>query len=87
MKFEEFKIVNEGARIDHAEDVIFFEGSKGAIRVLEAFKDLAAGDTQSTTIKWDGSPAVIFGRDDKGDFIFTDKSGFVAKGYDGKSKS
>tara|TARA_B100000683_G_scaffold69890_1_gene68422 strand:- start:48320 stop:49858 length:1539 start_codon:yes stop_codon:yes gene_type:complete len=87
MKFAEIEIIKEEARIQHAEDVIFWEGSKGALRVLEAFKDLAEGDTASTTIKWDGSPAVIFGRDEKGQFIFTDKSGFVAKGYDGKSKS
>ena len=33
------------------------------------------------------SPAVIFGRNENGDFVFTDKSGFSAKGYDGKSKS
>jgi hypothetical protein len=33
------------------------------------------------------SPAVIFGRDDDGNFVFTDKSGFTAKGYDGKAKS
>ena len=42
---------------------------------------------QDVTIKWDGSPAVIFGRDTDGNFIFTDKSGFTAKGYDGKAKS
>ena len=33
------------------------------------------------------SPAIIFGRDDDGEFILTDKSGWSAKGYDGKSKS
>ena len=44
-------------------------------------------DTKDITIKWDGSPAVIFGRDENGDFILTDKGGFSAKGYDGKAKS
>ena len=88
MKFTEFNnILREGARIDHAEDIIFWEGSAGAKRVIDSIIGLAKGNTQSLTIKWDGSPAVIFGRDDKGDFVFTDKSGFVAKGYDGKSKS
>jgi hypothetical protein len=33
------------------------------------------------------SPAVIFGRNNKGEFVFTDKNGFTAKGYDGKSRS
>jgi len=88
MKFFEFNhILREGARIDHAEDVIFWEGSKGAKRVIDSIIGLAKGNTQSLTIKWDGSPAVIFGRDEKGEFVFTDKSGFVAVGYDGKSKS
>jgi hypothetical protein len=33
------------------------------------------------------SPAVVFGRNEQGEFVLTDKSGFVAKGYDGKSTS
>ena len=88
MKFNEFNnILREGARIDHAEDIIFWEGSRGAKRVIDSIIGLTKGNTQSLTIKWDGSPAVIFGRDEKGQFVFTDKSGFVAKGYDGKAKS
>ena len=75
------------ARIQHAEDIVFFEGSKGAIRVLDALKKLEQGGHKDVTIKWDGSPAIIFGRNDNGDFILTDKGGFVAKGYDGKAKS
>jgi hypothetical protein len=44
MRYSEFKLVEskvhlkEGARIDHAEDIIFWEGSKGAIRALESLK-------------------------------------------------
>lgn len=92
MRFFEFKIndrrpLNEGARIQHAEDIIFWEGSKGAVRAIESLKSLEQGSHKNVTIKWDGSPAVIFGRDEEGNFVFTDKSGFVAKGYDGKSKS
>lgn len=33
------------------------------------------------------SPAVIFGRDDSGEFILTDKHGFNAKRYSGRTKS
>lgn len=78
----------EEKRIQHAEDIIFWEGSKGALRALELLKNLKSEEgKKSTTIKWDGSPAVIFGRDENGDFIFTDKHGFVAKNYDGKAKS
>lgn len=80
--------VSEGPRIQHAEDLVFWEGSKGAIRALDALASLATEEGQKTTsLKWDGSPAVIFGRDENGQFIFTDKSGFTAKGYDGKAKS
>ena len=50
-------------------------------------KELASGGQGKVTIKWDGSPAVIFGRDEDGKFMLTDKGGFGAKGYDGKNKS
>lgn len=75
------------ARIQHAEDIIFWEGSKGANRVIDALRKLEQGGHKDVTIKWDGSPAIIFGRNDNGDFILTDKGGFVAKGYDGKATS
>jgi hypothetical protein len=75
------------SRIQHAEDIIFWEGSSGVKRVLKSFVDLQKEGFKDVTVKWDGSPAVIFGRDVNGDFILTDKSGFGAKRYDGKSKS
>ncbi len=86
MRFFEFKqIVKEmEARIQHAEDIIFWEGSAGAKRALQSLANMAKGGHKDVTIKWDGSPAVIFGRDADGKFVFTDKSGFSAKGYDGK---
>lgn len=69
------------------EDLVFREGSQGAVRAIESLKSLEQGSHKDVTIKWDGSPAVIFGRDADGNFVFTDKSGFSAKGYDGKAKS
>lgn len=93
MRYREFKLVEskvflkEDARIDHAEDIVFWEGSKGAARALDSLLQLEKGGHTDVTIKWDGSPAIIFGRDSNGDFILTDKSGFSATGYDGKSKS
>jgi len=93
MRYSDIKLVEsriflkEGARIDHAEDIVFWEGSRGAIRALESLKSLEQGKHTDVTIKWDGSPAIIFGRDANGDFVLTDKSGFGAVGYDGKSKS
>jgi hypothetical protein len=93
MRYREFKLVEskilneEGPRIDHAEDIVFWEGSKGAVRALESLFNLEKGGHEQVTIKWDGSPAIIFGRDENGEFLLTDKSGFTAKGYNGKAKS
>jgi len=48
----------------------------------------AADDTRrTTTVKWDGKPAIIWGRDEQGQFVLTDKSGFGAKGYQGRATS
>lgn len=89
MKFSEIDnpYLTEGARIQHAEDILFWEGSAGAERVINSLEQLQQQGHKDVTVKWDGSPAVIFGRDSDGNFIFTDKSGFGARGYDGKAKS
>ena len=57
MRFREFnkpfmKIVNEGARIQHAEDLVFFEGGAGARRALEGLKNLEKDGHNDVTIKW-----------------------------------
>ncbi len=81
-------IVREGARIDHAEDLVYLQGSKGAMRALASLRNMAGeGGTKDVTLKWDGSPAVIFGRNEDGEFVFTDKSGFVKKGGVGRTTS
>ena len=74
------------ARIDHPEDIIFDEGIEGARRALEAIKH-ASVNPSATTVKWDGKPAIIWGRDENGQFVLTDKSGFGAKGYQGRATS
>lgn len=76
------------ARIDHPEDILFDEnGVAGARRALQAIEHTAADPAGTTTIKWDGSPAVIFGWLDSETFIVTDKAGIGAKGYDGRPTS
>tara|TARA_B100001287_G_scaffold118995_1_gene100225 strand:- start:1468 stop:3861 length:2394 start_codon:yes stop_codon:yes gene_type:complete len=84
---EKKESINEGARIQHIEDLVFFEGSRGAMRALASLRNMATGGHKDVTIKWDGSPAVIFGRDENGEFIFTDKSGFGKKDGVGRAKS
>lgn len=74
---QSFKIVNEAvkARIEHPEDVVFTDGSIGAKKTLIALKS-AAAKPELVSLKWDGSVAIIFGRDSNG-FTLTDKAGFA----------
>lgn len=78
--------LSEGARIQHVEDLTIWDGSAGARRALNYLRKLESspGDV---TIKWDGKPAVIFGRNEKGEFVLTDKSAFGATTYHGKVTS
>jgi len=63
MRFHQFNkplLLEASARIQHAEDIIFFEGSAGAMRVLNSLRNLEKGGYSDVTVKWDGSPAIIF---------------------------
>ena len=79
-------VIVESARIEHPEDMIFDYGSKGALTALTKLQQLP-DQAKDITIKWDGKPAIIFGRDPQGKFVLTDKSGFTAKGYQGMARS
>jgi len=79
------EILEEGVRIEHPEDLIFAAGAPGALQALAAIAQLSKS-AAGLSVKWDGKPAVIFGRDDNG-FILTDKSGFTARGYNGLARS
>ena len=90
------RIVNQGMymliegkdpRIPHLEDLVFDRGTAGIKEALKIVSDAAADTAKTTTIKWDGKPAIIFGRKPTGEFVLTDKSGFTAKGYDGLATS
>jgi hypothetical protein len=73
--------------IEHLEDLVFRRGTQGIIDALEIVKH-ATEQPSTTTAKWDGKPAVIFGRKPStGEFVLTDGSGFEAKGYDGLATS
>lgn len=85
-----FEILKEscsvGRELQHLEDLVFVDGSAGANEALDILERFGS-DVSDVSIKWDGTPAVIFGRDQNGDFILTDKHGFSAKNYDGRVKS
>ena len=73
--------------IEHLEDLVFRKGSRGVVEAL-AIVDAATQQPGTTTVKWDGKPALIFGRKPAtGEFVLTDGSGFEAKGYDGLATS
>jgi hypothetical protein len=61
MRLYEFvEILMEGARTPHPEDSIF-KGSDAATQTITAMLN-SAKTPQNITIKWDGSPAIVFGR-------------------------
>ena len=69
--------------IEHLEDYVFRNGSAGIKKAMDIVKNTAENTGATTTVKWDGKPALVFGRDDAGTFVLTDVSGFTAKGYNG----
>lgn len=73
--------------IEHLEDLVFRSGLAGVNQAL-SIVDYMTQNPASTTVKWDGKPAVIFGRKPTtGEFVLTDTAGFGAKGYDGLATS
>jgi hypothetical protein len=81
------QVIVEGVRIEHPEDMIFDQRPSAGLKQALAGIVAAAERPQETTVKWDGKPAIIFGRKPSGEFVLTDKSGFLAKGYDGLATS
>jgi hypothetical protein len=64
--------------IEHLEDYIFRSGSAGVDRALE-IADSFYSDPKTGSVKWDGKPAVVFGRKpETGEFVLTDDAGFTA---------
>ena len=74
-------------RIPYIEDKVFQKGLAGAKEALDIIKQTAQDTKKYASIKWDGSPAVIFGRNDAGEFVLTDKAGATATGYNGLATS
>lgn len=74
--------------IEHLEDMVFRFGTSGITQALDIVQQAAERPAGTTTVKWDGMPALIFGRKPAtGEFVLTDGSGFDAKGYDGLATS
>ena len=82
--------LTEGVRITHIEDTVLERGIDGAVFAINQLEQLISNNPNTRkylTIKYDGKPAVVLGRDESGQLMFTDKPRFVAKGYNGRAKS
>ena len=85
---EEGNVGGRAKGIEHLEDLVFRKGSRGVDEALAIVQHAAEAPQKTTSVTWDGKPAVIFGRKpDTGEFVLTDGSGFEAKGYDGLATS
>jgi len=83
-KLEKINIVEAKGHVDHPEDLVFLEGSKGASRALNTILSVSKKPKQ-VTIKWDGYPALIFGRNEAGKFSIMDKHMFNKKDGAGRN--
>ena len=61
-----------GRELQHIEDLVFIDGSEGALHAVQRLRGVGV-NSKELTIKFDGSPAVKFGRNEQGQFHFGDK--------------
>jgi hypothetical protein len=84
-KLDNIDVITEAkGHLDHPEDLIFLDGSQGASRAIQASIDTIKNPS-TITIKWDGYPALIFGRGTNGRFSIMDKHMFNKKDGTGRN--
>ncbi len=76
-------ITEDKGHLDHPEDLIFLRGVGGANQAVQAMADTVT-NPDKVTIKWDGYPALIFGRNSNGKFTILDKHMFNKKDGSGR---
>jgi hypothetical protein len=82
---EAFDILAEAkGHLDHPEDLVFLDGIQGAQRAIDAIVNTVKSP-KTVTIKWDGYPALIFGRGTNGKFAIMDKHMFNKKDMSGRA--
>jgi hypothetical protein len=76
-------IVEDKGHIPHPEDYVFLQGTSGSQKALVSILATTKNPTE-ITIKWDGYPALIFGRNTQGKFSIMDKHMFNKKDGTGR---
>ena len=76
-------LFEDKGHLDHPEDAIFLGGSQYALKAVDACVKTAQ-NPKTITIKWDGYPALIFGRGPDGKFTIMDKHMFNKKDGTGR---
>lgn len=74
----ESKLIAEakvGREYNHLEDLVFIDGSEGAIKAADILDELGQ-DSSNVAIKWDGNPTCYYGRDENGEFVLVGKNGW-----------
>ena len=80
---EKINLVEAKGHLDHPEDLVFLGDVEGARQAISAMEQTIA-QPGTITIKWDGYPALIFGRNKEGKFSIMDKHMFNKKDGTGR---
>ena len=84
-KFSSFLIEDKNTHMEHLEDAVLnggVNGTRQAINLLRSLRDMLSGNSSrgvSTTVKWDGAPAVFAGTDPSDGKFFVAKKGIFNK--------
>ncbi len=76
-------MTEDKGHLDHPEDLVFLQDVAGAKRAIDSML-ATAKNPKAITIKWDGYPALIFGRGSNGKFAIMDKHMFNKKDGSGR---
>ena len=84
-KFSNFLIEDKNTHMEHLEDAVLnggVNGTRQAINLLRSMRDMLSGNSSrgvSTTVKWDGAPAIFAGQDPRDGEFFVAKKGIFNK--------
>lgn len=82
-KIDKIVVTEAKGHLDHPEDLIFLGDEQGARQAVQAIEQTIQ-QPGTITIKWDGYPALIFGRGADGKFSIMDKHMFNKKDGTGR---